>query len=578
MVKQLRRSEMMRQVYEKLAPSLKYVVFFSVITNVMMLVPSLYMFQVYGRVVDSRNTKTLLMLTLLVFGAYVLLEVLEWVKKQVMLDASHQFDRMVRATMVEAMFTAQRYNMGFVGKQAMQDFKALQEFMVSPVFFSFIDAPLAVITLVILFFMSPLLGWFSVFGALILLVVGFFNATRIHKPLQSAQSGALEARAYGVNMFQNAPVVASMGMFEHVKKEWLKLQQSFIAQQAEASTYAGNNTAFSKMLQNLLSSLTLGLGAWLALRGEMGGDMMIVGSILAGRLLAPTVMLIAGWRQVDTARESYMRFESLLETFPLPQKSMSLPAPEGRLTVEMLAGGPPRTNIQIIKGVTFGLQPGSSLAIVGPSASGKTSLSKFLVGLWQPMNGSVRLDGGDIYHWNKAELGPHIGYLPQRIELLDGTLAENIARFGDVDEGKVSDACRLVGLEGFVESLPNGYSTQIGLDGAYLSGGQRQRVALARAVYGVPKLIVLDEPNSSLDEAGDTALLETLKALKRFGSTVIVITHRNNILSLMDFMMILHDGKVLKMGKTEEVLAQLQSPAPDGNNVKMTPQTIPGKA
>lgn len=577
-MKKTKRNAPMREVYEKIAPSLKYLLFFSVITNVMMLVPSLYMFQVYGRVVDSRNTTTLLMLTMLVFGAYVLLEVLEWVKKQVMLDASHQFDRMVRAHMVDAMFTAQRYGMGFVGKQAMQDLKALQEFMVSPVFFSFIDAPLAVITCALLFLISPLLGWFSVFGALILLVVGFFNATRIHQPLQEAQAGALQARAYGVDMFQNAPVVASMGMYKHLEKKWLKLQESFVDQQAEASTYAGNNTAFSKMLQNLLSSLILGLGAWLALQGVIGGDLMIVGSILAGRLLAPLVVLISGWRQVDTTRESYIRFQSLLESFPLPEKSMSLPAPEGRLTVEMLVGGPPRTNIQIIKGVSFGLQPGSSLAIVGPSASGKTSLSKFLVGLWPPMNGSVRLDGGDIYHWNKSELGPHIGYLPQRIELLDGTLAENIARFGDVDEEKVREACRLVGLEDFVDSLPEGYSTPIGLDGAYLSGGQRQRVALARAVYGGPKLIVLDEPNSSLDEAGDAALIEALKALKRSGSTVIVITHRNNILSLMDFMMILHDGKVLKMGKTQEVLAQLQSPAPDAHNVKMAGQPIPAKA
>ena len=315
----------------------------------------------------------------------------------------------------------------------------------------------------------------------------------------------------------------------------------------------------------LQGSVLLGLGGWLALQGMIGGSLMIVGSILGGRLLAPLVQVITGWRQVENAREAYNRLHLLLETFPVPRESMPLPAPKGAVNVEEVFAAPPGTRLQVLKGVNFALQPGASLAVVGPSAAGKTTLARLLVGIWPALQGKVRLDGVDVYSWDKEELGPHIGYLPQEVELFEGSLAENIARFGEIDAEKLRDACSAVGLEDLVESLPEGHDTLIGTDGAFLSGGQRQRVGLARAIYGTPRLVVLDEPDVSLDAAGDAFLLRLVKDLKEKGVTVIVITQRKNLVSAVDNLLVLIDGKVQKFGPAREVLESMKpkpKPAP----------------
>ena len=268
---------------------------------------------------------------------------------------------------------------------------------------------------------------------------------------------------------------------------------------------------------------------------------------------------MSSWRQVLEARNAYDRLDELLQAFPEPEDTMKLPPPQGRLSVEGVIASPPHTQLQILKGVSFMLPPGGSMAIVGPSASGKTSLARLLVGVWTPTYGKVRLDGSDISVWNKEELGPYVGYLPQNVELFDGTIAENVARFGEIDEEKVREACRMAGIEAMVGNLSQGYDTQIGEDGAFLSGGQRQGIALARAVYGDPRFVVLDEPDSSLDEAGNAALLHAIGQLKEKGATVVVITHRKNMLKVLDNMLVLVDGRVHKFGPRNEVLAALQS-------------------
>ena len=299
---------------------------------------------------------------------------------------------------------------------------------------------------------------------------------------------------------------------------------------------------------------------------------MIVASILGGRVLAPLVQIIGSWRQVEGALESFKRLEFLLKEFPLQEKGMALPAPAGLLSVEALVAGAPRSPVQILKGVTFRVASGGSLAIVGPSASGKTTLARLLVGVWPAMQGKVRLDGNDIYQWDKEELGQHIGYLPQNVELFEGTIAENVARFGEPDYEKVREACHMVGLDGFIEKLPKRYDTEIGDDGSFLSGGERQRVALARAVYDMPKFVVLDEPNASLDEAGDVALLNAVKLLRAKGTTVIVMTHRLNILGAIEHMLVLVDGQVQRFGTCQEVMEALQSPAAAQQPLKSKPQ------
>ncbi len=559
MKRAIERSPLRKAVFA-LIPSVNQALFFSVFVNVLVLSPSVYMMQVYDRVVNSESHKTLLMLTILVVGAYMVLEALEWVRRQVMHDASIELDRAIGDRVLSAVFAARLMNIPAAGAQSLRDLKNLREFLPSQAFLALLDTPLALLVMVLLFLMNPLLGWFAVAGALVQFAIGFINERRIREPLLLANRTALNAQAYADGVIRNAQVIESMGMLGAIHKRWMARQEEFLNAQAEASDHAGTNSALSKLVQSLLSSLLLGVGCWLTLKGELHGSGMIVGSILGGKVLAPLVQIIGNWRQVEGAIDSFGRLEVLLKEFPLPEKKMPLPAPTGFLSVEGVIAGAPRSPIQILKGLNFRVAAGGSLAIVGPSASGKTTLARLLVGIWPAMQGKVRLDGNDIYQWDKEELGRYVGYLPQTVELFEGTIAENIARFGERDEAELMEACRLVGLSGFIAGLSEGLDTQIGEDGSFLSGGERQRVALARAVYGRPKFVVLDEPNASLDEAGDCALTDAVKQLRAQGTTVIVITHRLNILAAIEHMLVLVDGQVQRFGTCREVLEALQSP------------------
>ena len=550
----------LRDALMALFPSLKQAFYFSVVVNVLVLAPSAYMMEVYDRVVNSRSHTTLLMETLLVVGVYALLEALEWVRRQVMHDAGMKLDMRLRERVFSAIFSARVLNLPVQGAQALRDLRTIREFLPSPALLSFVDAPLALLVLILIFWMSPSLGWFAVAGALAQFAIGVVNERRIREPLMAANRSAVGAQNYADGVIRNAQVIESMGMLGAIHQRWMGRQQDFLVNQAVASDHAGTNSALSKLIQSLLSSLLLGMGCWLTLKGELHGSGMIVASILGGRVLAPLVMIIGSWRQIEMTMESYNRLDGLLRELPLREKGMALPPPSGFLSVEGVIAGAPRSPVQIIKGVSFRVSPGGSLAIVGPSASGKTTLARLLVGIWPAIQGKVRLDGNDIYQWDKDELGKYIGYLPQSIELFEGTLAENIARFDVPDLDKVREACRMVGLADFIEQLPEGYETEIGDDGSFLSGGERQRVALARAVYGMPKFVVLDEPNASLDEAGDVALLNAVQLLRAQGTTVIVITHRLNILGAIEHMLVLVDGQIQRFGTCQEVLAALQAP------------------
>ncbi|MEI8186556.1 MAG: type I secretion system permease/ATPase [Chlorobiaceae bacterium] len=572
-MKSAKEKSPLREALAALVPSLKQAFLFSVFVNVLVLAPSAYMMQVYDRVVNSRSHMTLLMLTLMVVGVYALLEALEWVRRQVMHDAGMEFDKGLRSRVFGAVYSARLLNLPVGGAQALKDLKSIREFLPSPAMLAVVDAPLALLVLVLIFLMAPDLGWFAVAGALAQFAIGVVNERRIRQPLMAANRSAIGAQGYADGVIRNAQVIESMGMLGDIHKRWMGRQHDFLVQQAVASDHAGTNSALSKLVQSLLSSLLLGMGCWLTLKGELHGSGMIVASILGGRVLAPLVQIIGSWRQVEGALESFTRLDALLKEFPVPEKSMALPAPQGFLSVEGLIAGAPRSPIQILKGVSFRVAPGGSLAIVGPSASGKTTLARLLVGIWPSMQGKVRLDGNDVYQWNKEELGQYIGYLPQTVELFEGTIAENVSRFGEPDAEKVSAACRMVGLDGFIEQLPKGYDTQVGDDGSFLSGGERQRVALARAIYGMPKFVVLDEPNASLDEAGDAALLNAVKQLRAQGTTVIVMTHRLNILGAIEHMLVLVDGQVQRFGTCQEVMAALQAPPPAPQPSNQQPQS-----
>jgi ATP-binding cassette subfamily C exporter for protease/lipase len=374
-----------------------------------------------------------------------------------------------------------------------------------------------------------------------------------------ANRSAIAAQQYSDGSLRNAQVIESMGMLKNIQLRWMKKQGEFLDLQAQASSEAGYYQAISKMIQNIVSSMLLGLSAWLLLHNMLGGGAayLIIGSVLGGRVLAPLAQVVAQWQAVVNVRTSFARLENLLAHIPKKPEAMPLPAPQGMVVVEQLIAGAPGQQVPIIRGVQFMLLPGDVLAVVGPSASGKTTLARLLTGLWPAQSGKVRLSGADVHTWNKNELGPHVGYLPQGVELFDGTLAENIARFGDLDNELVQKAAKAVGLHEFILSLPQGYDTQVGPDGARLSGGQRQRVALARAIYGQPAFVVLDEPNSSLDEVGDQALAQAIVQLKSQGTTFVVITHRTSVLSVANKMLVLQDGQMQMFGPRDDVLKAL---------------------
>jgi ATP-binding cassette subfamily C exporter for protease/lipase len=550
-------------------------VIFSFFVNLLVLAPSWYMLEVYDRVINSQSLRTLLMLTILVVVLYALLEMLEWVRSGIMQKAAKQFDAALRERVFNSVFQAKLRQLAGGSTQALADLKVIQDAIASPALMALIDLPFALLTLLLIFWINTTLGWFAVFGALILGIIASVNQLRVQPPLVKANLHAIEAQSYANGAIRNAQVIESMGMLSRIQEKWMKKQHAFLHMQALASDRAGLNSSISKFTQTLQGSLLLGLGCWLTLKGElsMGGSMMIIASILGGRVLAPLLVIVMHWRVVMGAQDAIKRLDNFLKAFPETKQSMPLPPPIGLLSVEGLVASPPNSQHAILKGITFTLAAGQSLGIVGPSASGKSTLARLITGIWPALNGSVRLDGVDIFAWDKNELGPFVGYLPQNVELFDGTLAENIARFGDVDMVKVADAAKIVGLDNFALGLKDGYESQLGDEGAFLSGGQRQRVALARAIYGMPKFIVLDEPNSSLDEEGDTALLRTLQYIKSKGSTLIIITHRVQVMSVIDSILLLVDGKIKALGPRDEVLKSLisQNPSPTKPKAGATP-------
>ena len=564
----------LRQALASLKPFFTQAAWFTVVTSLLVLTPSLYMLEVYDRVVTSRNHMTLAMLTLVVLLAFALMEVLEWVRSEVLHAASNALDRKMSGRVFAAIFEANLKRLPGGSAQPMNDFRTVRDFIGSPALTSVMEAPMSLVCLLLIFAISPLLGWSAVVAAIVQTFLGFLNERGTQPLLSAANRGAIDAQVYADGTLRNAQVIESMGMLRDIHGRWIAKQRLFLSLQAIASDSSGTFQAISKFLQTSISSGLLGLGAWLLLRNELNGGaaMMIVGSILGGRALAPLAQLIAQWQAVINVRDAYGRLNSLLISVPQRPESMALPEPTGQLLADNLIASAPGSTVPIIRGVSFGLQPGEVLAVVGPSASGKTSLARLLVGLWPAQGGKVRLDGVDVFTWNKNELGPHIGYLPQGVELFEGTLADNIARFGEVNQLKVELAAQLVGLHDFILSLPEGYDSPVGRDGAMLSGGQRQRVGLARAIYGNPALVVLDEPNSSLDDQGDAALAVAISQLKSRGTTFVVMTHRTSVLGLADKMLVLRDGTAQMFGPRDDVLKALAEAAA---KAKQASPTVP---
>ena len=549
----------LRQAMGELKPYFQRAAWLSLAASLLVLMPSAYMLEVYDRVVNSRSHMTLAMLTLLVLVMFVVMEVLDWARGQLMHQASLALDQRLSGRIFNAIFEANRKRLAGGTTQPMNDFRTVREFLNNPVLIACMEAPVSLVFLVLIFAMSPMLGWSAVVAAILQTFIAWLNQRSTQPPLLAANRSAIAAQQYADASLRNAQVIESMGMLRDIHLRWIDKQREFLNLQATASDAGGAFQAASKFLQNVTSSMLLGLGAWLLLRNELNGGsaMMIIASVLGGRVLAPLVQIVTQWQAVVNVRDAWSRLDQLLAALPVRAPTMALPVPHGSLTVEALVAAAPGSQLPILRGVAFMLNAGEVLAVVGPSASGKTTLARLLVGLWPAASGKVRLDGVDVFTWDKSELGPHLGYLPQGVELFDGTLAENIARFGVVEMHKVEAAARAVGLHEAILALPQGYDSPVGREGAMLSGGERQRVGLARAIYGDPMFVVLDEPNSSLDEAGDAALASTILQLKARGTTLVIMTHRASVLAVADKMLVLQEGQTRAFGPRDEVLAAL---------------------
>ncbi len=532
----------------------------SFVIGVLMLTPSWFMFEVYGRVLDSRSVATLGWLLVAMCGAYVVIEMLELVRSRVLYAAAEAIDEQLRQRVFDVTFEANLRKVPGGTPQVFADLRALREFIPSPAVISAMDLPAAVLCLVLLYLISPWLGAVAMIGAFLQVGLAYITERRTLPQLSEAGQASIQAQNYATGTLRNAQVIESMGMLTAVHQRWMSLQRRFLSRQSDASDTAGFTTSAAKLIQTMQSSLLLGGAAWLALRDNLAGGpgMMIVASILGGRMLAPLAQLVTQWRTIVNVREAYDRLSGLLGKLEPTEPGMPLPPPKGFLTVEAVMAGAPGSPLPILKGVSFSARPGEVVMVIGPSAAGKTTLARLLMGLWPAAGGKVRLDGADMHAWHKSQLGPYLGYLPQGVELFDGSVAENIARFGKVDMDAVRQAADLVGITEMVEQLSEGFDTLIGEEGAVLSGGQRQRLGLARAVYGNPTFLVLDEPNSSLDEAGEKSLLTLLQALKARGATVVAITHRTTLLAAADKLLVLNEGQVAMFGPRDEVLAGLK--------------------
>lgn len=534
---------------------------FSMFINMLGLVPAVYMLQVYDRVLQSRNMTTLLMLTLMIVGFYIVQGLLEMARSRMLVRVGAKMDVKLSDRVFVASFERNLRGGGGNAGAALSDLTNVRQFLTGNGLFAFFDAPWAPIYLGVIFLLSPWLGLFAVVAAIILFSLAWATEIATRKPLAEAGQIAAKANNSATNNLRNAEVIEAMGMLDNLKARWFEKQVRFLALQGEASDKAGAISATTKAFRIAVQSLVLGAGALLVIEGKLTSGGMIAASILLGKALQPVELAIGVWKQLLTARSAYHRLEEMLQLFPAREEGMSLPRPKGNLLVEGVTAAPPGSKNMVLKQVAFQTQQGEVIGIIGPSASGKSTLARLMVGVWPAAAGKVRLDGADVYTWGKEELGPAVGYLPQDIELFEGTIAENIARFGEVDATKVVAAAQLAGVHEMILRFPNGYDTQIGEGGSHLSGGQRQRIAFARAVYDNPAFVVLDEPNSNLDDAGEAALIQAVLQLKARGTTVVVITHRTNIIAAVDKILLLVDGAVQMFAPRDQVLQALQQKA-----------------
>lgn len=536
--------------------------FFAFGVNILALATSIYSLQVYDRVISSGSMETLLMLSLVTMGVYVALNMLQIARSLTLIRVGEWLDKTLAPQFFANSVASAAIRPSLGGSQTLRDLNQVRSFLTSAGINALFDAPWAIIFIIVLFAIHASVGFLALFGAAVLLGFAFLNAYATDTTLNTANQNMMKSLNQAEIATRNAESIEAMGMMSAVVKNWHNMNDTALNLQSLASNRNGVISTMSKFIRLVLQMAVTGMGAYYAINNEMTLGGIIASSMLIGRALAPVDSAIEVWKTITAAHKAYQRLQTALVTLPSRHVSMSLPTPQGRLSVENLFYAPPAAVPQAnakytLRSVSFALEPGETLAVIGPSAAGKSSLARLLAGVWKPISGVVRLDSADVYTWNRDDFGQHVGYLPQGVELFNGTVKNNIARLQeDASPEAVVKAAQLAGVHDLILRLPNGYETDIGVGGSALSAGQRQRIGLARAFFGDPKIIILDEPNANLDESGEAALVEAIKNAKAQKITTVLISHRPSILSSVDKILVLQEGAVVAFGPRNEILAK----------------------
>ena len=547
----------LKQAYGRFKAIIFATVVFSFFANLLMFVGPLYMLQVYDRVLASRNENTLLMITGIAVALLITYGFLEFIRSKMLVRAGLQFDDMLANPAFNRVVRKQLLAPNSGAHATLQDVDRVREFLTGQGILSFFDAPWVPLFLGLCFLFHPWLGYVATAGAIIIFILALTNEFATRSLLQEAGAANMGAAHFVNTTVQNAEVIRALGMEKPLTNRWLKQHDNVLDAQARASGRAGAIMASTKFVRMSLQIAILGTGAYLAIQQQISPGIMIAASIVMGRALAPVEQAVGQWKQFVGARQAHKRLGDIFDALEDEEDRMQLPAPKGNVVVQNLIATAPGSKAPILKGISFSIPQGEVLAVIGPSGSGKSTLVRHLVGAMQPQSGAVRLEGTELHHWDADQLGRYMGYMPQDVKLFRGSVSENISRFlENVDDKEIIAAATLSGAHEMITTLAEGYDTDVGDGGNGLSGGQRQRVGLARAVFREPSLIVLDEPNSNLDAHGEQALANCIQEMKKRGKTVVLVTHKANLLALSDKTLMMVNGQIEKFGPTREIFAQ----------------------
>lgn len=533
---------------------------FSAVINMLMLAPTVYMMQVSDRVMTSRNMMTLLMLTLLVLAIFAVMGALEWARSRVLVRLGVRLDRRIGPRLLSLSHRFEIEKLGD-GRRLLGDLAQVRSFLTGYAILAALDAPWVPIFIIVTVLIHPLLALVVLGGAIVMTLLTYVTDRSVRTPLADSNNSAAETSQFVATNMRHGEVIEAMGMFPMMLERWQKKQERHLVQQAVASDRAGFVQGISKFVRMTNQSVAMGVGGFLFLSTDVAPSIVFAAMLLSSRISGPIESLLMTWSQLGTTTESWRRLDDALRHADKEYSGVTLPPPKGEVSLEGVFGGPPGAATPFVQSVNLKIPAGVIVAIVGSSASGKSTLVRLITGVWAPRMGTVRLDGADLRTWRREQLGPYIGYVPQDVELIEGTVAENIARLGPLDSDKVIAAAREAGVHEMILQMAEGYGTQVGANGAFLSGGQRQRIALARAMYGDPPLLVLDEPNANLDEAGELALDTALQQAKQRGQTVVIVSHRPIAIRNCDLILVMQEGQVLLYGPREQVMAKLASAA-----------------